>query len=497
MGIKVLNFSNQEHIHIFLMDKATWGGVQPTRIETHISTVYLVGDLAWKLKKAVRFPFLDFTSLDRRKQACERELALNAMWAAPLYLGLVPITQDRDGALSLAGDGQIVDYLVKMRRFPDQNGMLQVLGRGQVDRKLVGGLVQNLWDGYAKADVHYEKGGASGFAQIIDGLEPSFAPNIPADLFAKWRRELDKIGPLLDRRRHSGWVRRCHGDLHLGNVCLFEGALLPFDVLEFNEDFATIDVAYDVAFLIMDLIAHHYADFAALVMNRYLDVSGDYGCVAVLPLFLSVRAGVRAMVMHSMNRPKDSGDYIALAHAVLVPPKPQLVAVGGLSGSGKSRLSSKLSPRLGCPGAAVIRSDAIRKRLMGVPQTTKLDQNGYSSAVTKQVYDTLTEACAQILAGGFPVIADAVFGRGEERQAIQSVADGLGQSFTGLWLEVPFHVAANRVRKRVGDASDATVAVLEEQHKRDVGPLTWARINTDGTGDKTIQTAMNLLPSIG
>jgi len=475
------------------MDKNTWDGENPKRIDTHISVVFLVGDKAWKLKKAVKFPFLDFSTLEQRRLACERELELNALWSPDLYLGLVAITQDDTGKLALNGSGQVVEYLISMRRFPDNAGMLKVLQSGKVDRTLITGLVQTLWSGYSKAAVHLDCGGAKGMAQIIDGLEPSFAPDVPTEVFTKWRQALANCADVLDTRQQSGMVRRCHGDLHLGNVCLFHGALSPFDVLEFNEDFGTIDIAYDLAFLIMDLLAHQYLDLAALVFNRYLDVSGDYSALAVMPLFLSIRAGVRAMVMRSMNRPDEAHLYLDLALRVLVPPKPRLIAVGGLSGSGKSRLSSRLSSKLAVPGAAIIRSDAIRKRLMGVAQTTKLGQDGYTPEVTQAVYTAMMEACAVSLGYGFPVIADAVFGRLDERQDIQSVADRNKVPFKGFWLEAPFDVAAARVEKRKGDASDATVAILEHQHQRDVGPIHWMRINTTGAGDRTVSQALKAI----
>jgi len=488
-----LNSSNQDDILRYLLDESTWGGQVPSRVDTHVSTVILVGDRAYKLKKAVRFPFLDFSTLDLRKASCERELELNALWAPDLYLGLAEVTRDRSGRLALNGDGETVEYAVAMRRFPDDGGLETVLSRGQVDRKQWAGLVQTVWNGYRKALVCPNGGGAAGMAAIVDGLEQSFAPDPPAELFALWRADLATLAPRLNDRRDAGLVRRCHGDLHLGNICLFQGALLPFDALEFDETLATTDIVYDLAFLIMDLLAHGYSEPASVVMNRYLDLSGDYGAMAVLPFFLSVRAGVRAMVMRAMNDRGRSGVYLKLAGTIRTPQTARIVAVGGLSGSGKSRLSSRLSPLLGGAGAAVIRSDSIRKRLMGVDQTVKLDQSGYEKAVTERVYATLYAACERIAADGFPVIADAVFGRPEERQAIEAAANRIGVPFQGIWLDAPFQVAAQRISGRTGDASDATEQVLARQHRQDPGDIRWARIDTDIPGERTVAAALAAL----
>ena len=471
------------------MDTKNWRGQLPQRIDTHISSVFLVGDRAWKLKKAVKFNFVDFSTLDLRRLSCQREVEFNRLFAPDLYLGLDRITRLADGRLAWNGEGETVEWLVCMRRFPADAGLTEILARGQADRTQFSTLVQTLWTGYGRAEIHFDAGGKQGFRDIIDGLAPGFGPDLPAELFAAWRNLVEIHGARLDQRRRQGWVRRCHGDLHLGNICLYEGALLPFDVLEFNDQLSIIDMAYDLAFLIMDLLAHGYDDFAALVFNRYLDVSGDYSGVALMPLFVSLRAGVRAMVMSTQNRRQDAARYLKLAERVLSPPKPRLVAVGGLSGSGKSRLSSRLSPILACPAAAIIRSDAIRKRLMGVAQTAKLGEEGYTPDINREVYRTLYQACGQILADGCAVIADAVFSRVEERDAIQAC----GYPFTGLWLEAPFEVAAERVETRRGDASDATRSVLEAQTRRDVGPITWTRIDSGGDREMTVAQAMAAL----
>ena len=268
-------------------------------------------------------------------------------------------------------------------------------------------------------------------------------------LLEAWREQLEIVGERLDKRRAAGKVRHCHGDLHLRNICLFDGKPTLFDCLEFSELLASVDVLYDLAFLVMDLEHRGLAPLANRVLNRYLDRSGEDDGLAAMPLFLSLRAAIRAHVTAttlettadaaaSEELAADSRRYLALAHRFLRPAPCRLIAIGGVSGTGKSTLAAGLAPELGLrPGARVLRSDVTRKLLLGVDPESRLPASGYSREVTDRVYDFLRRNSAVGLAAGYTVIIDAVALRPEERDSFAAVARAAGVPFLGLWLEAP------------------------------------------------------------
>jgi predicted kinase len=290
----------------------------------------------------------------------------------------------------------------------------------------------------------------------------------------------------------------------LGNIFLADGQPTLFDAIEFNDDFACIDSFYDLAFLLMDLRAKALPELSCLVFNRYLEQMGDFGALAALPLFLSLRAAIRSHVsatmaqedaVHRLKLLADAQSYLDQAIVYLAPKAPRLVACGGLSGSGKSQLARGLAPRLGpAPGALVLRSDVLRKRLMGVAPECRLSGDAYSAAMTERTYAALTEQAAAALADGHSVIADAVFARPDQRLAIESVAQQAGVPFHGVWLAVDAAVLRARVEGRIGDASDATAAVVDQQLTYEVGPITWTTIGSSGPVEATLAAACRLIP---
>ncbi|CAA7626469.1 AAA family ATPase [Magnetospirillum sp. UT-4] len=488
----------------FLGRAATHGGARPQRVDTHISAVFLAGDRAWKLKRAVRLPFLDFSTVEQRHAACAAELAVNAAAAPDLYLGVVPVTRGEDGHLAIGGAGTVVDWLVEMRRF-DQRTLFSRLAAGQgLDRHRIHALTEAVWRFHRAAAVRPDKGGVAGLTWTIDtnaatmaGLPDFIPPARARDLAEASRTALARLAPLLEARRAEGRVRRCHGDLHLGNICLFQGRPTLFDAIEFSEDIGCIDVFYDLAFLLMDLDRRGRRGLASTAMNHYLDLSGDYGAVALLPLFLSLRAAIRAHVAATTaaaataaprrdELAAEATRYLDSAFAYLSPPPPRLLAVGGLSGSGKSRMGRELAPFLAVPGAIVVRSDALRKQLMGADLLAPLGPEGYTPEITERTYQALYDTCRQVLAAGHAAVADAVFARPDQREAIERVARQSGLPFDGLWLETPPHLAARRIKGRRANASDATVAVLKRQLDYDLGPIAWTRINTGGSKAKAL-----------
>ena len=497
----------------FLADPANHHGAVPERIDTHISAVFLAGDRAFKLKKAVWLPFLDFTTLAARKAACEAELAINRRATPDLYLGVRAVTRRPDGTLALDGDGdgEAVDWVVEMRRF-DQGTLFDRLARrGEMDRALVNQLTEVVFAFHAQAPHRPDKGGVKGLAWTIDTNRASMLPHVPAMLEAeaverlaeRSHAALARLGPLLEARREAGLVRHCHGDLHLGNICLYQGRPALFDAIEFSEDIACIDVFYDLAFLLMDLDRRGNRQAASWVMNHYLDLSGDFQGVGALPLFLSARAGIRAHVAAAMAVHADgeragqlageARDYLAAALAYLEPPPPRLLAVGGLSGSGKSRMGRELAPFLGVPGAAVVRTDSLRKHLMGVSIHDRLGPEGYAAEVTERTYQALYGTCARLLAAGHSVVADAVFARPGQRAAIEDIARRAGVRFDGLWLEVPSELAAARIVERKANVSDATPEVLERQRSYDLGAIAWTRIDSSPPKDATLAAGRSVL----
>ncbi len=487
-----------------LASPATHGGVKPERLDTHISAVFLAGERVYKLKKAVHLPFVDFTSLAARQAACAAELAINGPAAPDLYFGVTAVTRGPDGALALGGGGDPVDYVVVMRRFDEECRFDRVVARGGADRRMVQDLTAAIIAFHRAAPVRRDRGGVAGLAWVIATNAAAMAPHVPIVLAADGVAELQRLSsewlarlaPVLERRREAGRVRRCHGDLHLANICLFQGRPTLFDAIEFSDDIACVDVFYDLAFLLMDLDRHGERALASLVMNYALDLDGDYDAVAALPLFLSLRAAVRAHVAAATAGP-DHGEEaraaLASALAYLTPAPPRLVAVGGLSGSGKSRLARDLAPLLAVPGAAVIRSDAVRKQIMGVGLTDRLGPEGYTADMTERTYARVLDIAAEILADGHAVIADAVFARPEQRAAMAAVAAAAKVPFHGFWLDVGSQAAAARVAIRTGDASDATPAVVEAQHAYDVGPITWTRLDSSGAKEDVTRSARHIL----
>lgn len=487
----------QDRVIAFLSDAATHGGHPVERIDTHSAAVFLAGDRALKLKRAVRFDYLDFSTEPLRREACEAEVRINRLAAPAIYKGVVPVTQEANGALALGGTGTPVDWLVEMVRFDQDNLLDRLAGRDALDLALMPRLARTIADFHDVAPVRPDHGGRAGMAWIVDGNEEGFGhegkdildPSICAATIAATREELARVDDLLEARRTDGRVRQCHGDLHLRNIVLIDGQPTLFDAIEFNDKISCIDVLYDLAFLLMDLSRRGLNRHANSVFNAYLACSTDYAGLRLLPLFLSCRAAVRAKTsataagvqtdagktteLHDLAR-----EYLDMSRRLLERAAPRLVAVGGLSGSGKSTLSMSLAPSLGAvPGALVLRSDEIRKSLSGVAPTDRLDPGSYTPEMSAKVYSALRDRAGVALRAGHTVIADAVWASAAEREAIEQVATTLGIPFAGLWLDAPADVLITRVANRGADASDADAAVVRRQLAQELGPLSWRRLS--------------------
>lgn len=448
-------------------------------IETHISAVFVGTDDAYKLKKAVTLPFVDHGPLANRERFCRRELALNRPNAPGIYRDVVPVTRGADGALRLGGAGETVDWVLRMAPVPQGDFLDVIAARGGLTPALLDALADTVFALLRDAPVVAGVDSAARMRVVLEGniagcRDAGLDSARVAAIEAAMQARLDAIAPLLRERAAAGCVRRCHGDLHLGNLCLWEGRPVAFDALEFDEALASVDVGYELAFLLMDLDVKVSRAAANRVMNRVLGRSGDIGMLAALPFWLAQRALVRAKLEPARGR--DGMPYLAAAERFLAPVAPRLVAIGGLQGTGKTWLARRLAPHLGvAPGALHLRSDMLRKRRAGVAPEDRLPEAAYAEEESRAVHAALFAEARAALAAGHSVVLDAVFLDPAMREAARA-ASGTAP-FTGFWLEAPMETLRDRVAARRGDASDATVEVLERAARADPGALDWQRLD--------------------
>jgi aminoglycoside phosphotransferase family enzyme/predicted kinase len=498
------DLTSQDPVFAFLADPATHGGATVTRIDTHAASIFLSGDRALKIKRAVKFPFLDYTTLDKRKAACEAELDVNRLYAPAIYRGVRAITRAPDGTLSIDGlsTGETVEYAVEMSRFDESKTLDHLADKSEIDAALADKLGRAVAKAHAIVPVVRDAGFAATLDDVIrqnhDELRAAsdlFATAEVDALTASTRAAYERVSPLLAARARDRFVRRCHGDLHLGNIVLIDGVPTLFDAIEFNPVFATIDTFYDLAFLLMDLIERKLRQPANIVLNRYLtetDTDANLDALAALPLFMSVRAAIRAKV--AAARPqrdaaiaKAARDYFDLAQSFLQPPEPMLIAIGGLSGTGKSVLARALAAGIGAPpGAVLLRSDVIRKTMFDVAETERLPASAYTPDVTAEVYARLADKARRVIATGHSAIVDAVFAKPHERTAIAEAA--LGKRFNGLFLTADLAARLARVVSRTNDASDANAVIARGQEAYDLGSLDgWHEVDASGTPEETLE----------
>jgi len=466
---------------------------QVTLVETHISWVFLTGQYVYKIKKPVLFSFVDFSTLEKRRWFCEEEVRLNRRLAPQLYLGVVSITGSPSDP-RIDGEGTAFECAVKMKQFPPDHEFHKLLATGEVNEPVISQLAQDIGEFHRRLEPGGEASSYGEPDMVWRPLRECFE-EISPDVFPlpiqkclreinEWTKaEWGRLRPVFVQRKSSGYIRECHGDLHLGNIALFEGRICVFDALEFEPRLRWIDVMSEVAFLVMDLESKDRVDLAYWFLNRYLEVTGDYAGMMVFRLYEVYRALVRAKVAGLRLSQVVQGSvvweniraemirYVELAHRLIMPPPPMLMLMHGVSGTGKTTVSTEGGKAL---GAVRVRSDVERKRIYAeqCPKVVGqgISENLYAPAMTQATYARLWNLASTMLQAGYPVVVDATFLEGAQRQSFIRLAHERHVSVVILDVWAPEEILAQRIEwraKQRTDASDATIGVMEQQKARE------------------------------
>ncbi|WP_017298073.1 AAA family ATPase [Nodosilinea nodulosa] len=457
-------------------------------LQTHVSYVLLTGDYAYKVKKPVNFGFLDYSTLEKRHHFCEEELRLNQRGAGDLYLDVVALGQTGD--TYHINDGTTVEYAVKMVQFPQSALLSALYDRGELIPALMEELAIAVADFHLGAETSDYIRTFGAVDQIRQAFDENYAqtegyiggPQTQAQ-FDETKAYSDTFfaahPELFERRVEQRWIRACHGDLHLNNLCRWQDRLYLFDCIEFNEPFRYVDVMYDVGFVVMDLLSKGCADLATVFLNHYVERTGDWEGVQLLPLYISRQAYVRAKVTSFLlddpsvdegtrrRAAETAAGYYRLAWSVCQPRSGAVYMMAGLSGSGKSTTARLLAAQV---NAIHLRSDAVRKHLAGVPLEQRGDDSLYTPAMTEKTYDRLLTLGIALAQAGYPVILDAKYDRQALRQNAIERIQNAKLPLTILHCKAPVAVLEQRVRDRAGDIADATVAVLQRQQMEPFTP---------------------------
>ncbi len=460
-------------------------------VETHISWVVLTGSYAYKIKKPVKYSFVDFSTLDKRRWFCEEEVRLNRRLAPEVYLGIVPITGS-PAHPHIEGQGAPFEFAVKMKQFSAEQEIYDILASGEKAEACISQLADRIATFHAQIE-KTEEHSLFGNSDLIWQPMKECLHEIPLHLLTshtqgflthieRWvQTEWQKLFDMFLRRKQGGFIRECHGDLHLGNIALFNGKVCVFDALEFEPRLRWIDVMSEVAFLVMDLEKHGHQDLAFVFLNQYLEVTGDYEGLRVFRLYQVYRALVRAKVAglrlaqlaenaaEEEKAKRELTGYLELAHRFMARTTPALILMHGVSGTGKTTVSTEIIKAI---YAIRIRSDVERKRLFGESLQSKekvpLGAGLYHSDMTARTYGQLRDLAQTLLKAGFSVVVDATFLQHQQRELFRRLAEELGCKWIIVDVFTPEAVLAERIEQRSQegcDASDATIDVMKRQQE--------------------------------
>ncbi|MGF1498100.1 MAG: AAA family ATPase [Elainellaceae cyanobacterium] len=451
-------------------------------IQTHISYVLLTGDYAYKVKKPLNFGFLDYSSLEQRQHFCHEELRLNQRGAPQIYLEVLPITQ-ADSAYELDGSGTAVEYTVRMRQFPQDTILSRRFERGELSAELLERLAKVVADFHGRSPTNPEIRSYGQPHRVREAFDENYEQTEAYIGGPQTQQQFDETRAYTDRffaektdlftaRIQQDRIRECHGDLHLNNICLWHDELMLFDCIEFNKPFRFVDVMFDIAYLVMDLEVGQRRDLSTRFLNAYVEQTGDWDGLQVLPIYLSRQTYVRAKVTSFLlddpgvsaaekDRARERAAlYYRLAWQYAQPQQGQVILISGLSGAGKSTTARHLAAQI---GAIHIRSDAVRKHLAGLPLDQRGDDSLYTPAMSEKTYDRLLDLGLQLATAGYSVILDAKYDRAQRRLAVQTQADAAGLPYRVLYCDAPAEVRRERLQSRTGDVADATADMVASQ----------------------------------
>lgn len=454
-------------------------------IQTHVSYVLLTGDYVYKLKKPVNFGFLDFSTLEKRQHFCQEELRLNQRGAAELYLEVLPITL-QDEQYILAGTGEAVEYAIKMCQFPQDTLLSSLFADGKLNEADLEELGRVVAQYHAKTETNDYIRSFGEVAQVRAAFDENYeqtekyigGPQTQAQ-FDETKAYTDRFfaerQDLFQRRIANNYIRECHGDLHLRNICLWQDKIWLFDCIEFNEPFRFVDVMFDVAYAVMDLEAQQRPDLSNAYLNTYLEHTGDWEGLEVLPIYLNrqsyVRAKVTSFLLDDPSIPaavkeeasKTAAQYYKLAWEYTKPKQGKLILMSGLSGSGKSTTAKYIARQA---GAIHIRSDAVRKHLGGISLYERGGDDLYTPEMTQKTYARLLNLGIILANQGYTVILDAKYDKQELRQEAIAQAEKHQLPLQIIYCTAPLEIIQERLTNRTGDIADATVDLLASQLKQ-------------------------------